>query len=169
MFNNINISNSIVLVSPVYFSSLPFIVIRAMELIAKYRQSTQGNIPRFYVITNCGLPEAFHNNIAIENARLFAKQCNFEWSHGVGLGMGEYIIGRTSQTNYRINKKTKIILDKISIAISEQKEIPNDVIELAKNPPIPIWLYNVFANFYWKKQAKINAVLQKLYDTPYQL
>lgn len=169
MFNSINISNSIVLVAPVYFDSLPFIAIKAMELITKYRQSTKVNIPRFYAITNCGFPEEFHNDIAIANARFFAQQCNFKWAGGIGLGMGGNIMRKSGQYDSKINKNTKMILDKIEAAISEQKDITYDAIELAKKPAMPIWLYNFLVNRYWKKQAKMNKVNRKLNATPHQL
>lgn len=169
MFDSINISDSLVLIAPVYADSLPFIAVRAMELIAKYRQLMKVNIPRFYAITNCGFPEAFHNDIALANVKLFAQQCNFKLAGGIGFGMSGGVRRKSGQYDYKINKNTKMILDKIAAAISEQKDIPYDAIELTKKPAMPIWLYNFLVNNYWKKLAKMNEVNKKLDATPHQL
>jgi len=60
-------------------------VVCAMELIAECRSSTN---MRLAVISNCGFPEAQHNNVAIAICRRFALASGLEWAGGLALGDG---------------------------------------------------------------------------------
>jgi len=81
----------IILSFPLYVDSLPAPVIRAMELIAEH--SSEKNT-RFAAISQCGFPEAQHNNVAIAICRRFALASGLEWAGGLALGMGGAVSGK---------------------------------------------------------------------------
>jgi hypothetical protein len=154
MFNNINISDNIILLSPVYFDSLPYIVVRAMELIYKYRYSTEISMPYFYSIINCGFPEANNTELAIAISRIFAIASNFKWKGGIGFSMGPIINKSSKQNDVKLRENIVKILDKLVNIIAERNSIPDDVVKLASKPLMPVWLYNFLVNRHWKKMAK---------------
>jgi putative NADPH-quinone reductase len=87
----------LVIAFPLYVDSLPYLVIQAMEHIARHRKDAhrqargKGKSQRLVAIVNCGFPEARQNDTALAICRQFAREAGFEWAGGLALGGGEAI------------------------------------------------------------------------------
>src|SRR5262249_34542781 len=65
----------LLLTFPLYVDSLPFLVTKALELIASHRQTLPNRRPqRLAIIANNGFPEATQNALALAICRCFADQ-----------------------------------------------------------------------------------------------
>jgi hypothetical protein len=89
----------LLLAFPLYIDSLPFLVTKALELIASHRQTLRNRRPqRLAVIVNNGFPEATHNALALAICRSFADQSGIIWAGGLAMGAGEALCGGQSLT-----------------------------------------------------------------------
>ena len=74
----------LVLACPLYVDALPYLVVRAFELIAEHRRASPSeDRQRFVSIMNCGFPEAHHNDTGLAICRQFAREVGFEWAAGL--------------------------------------------------------------------------------------
>ena len=81
--------DTVIFASPLYVDSLPAPVTETMELIVNHRKTTKmTKKQQLLAISNCGFPEAHHNDTALAIYRLFATESGFEWAGGLALGMG---------------------------------------------------------------------------------
>jgi len=126
-----------------------------MELIAKHRKTTE-NPPkqRLLAISNCGFPEAHHNDTALAICRRFALESGIEWAGGLALGGGEAIHGRSLNDAGGMVRKVKKSLDLTAATLAEGKSVPEEAVKLMSKPFIPTWMYILFGGMRWKKQAK---------------
>ncbi len=168
MFNSINSSNIIILFSPVYFNGLPAIVIKSMELILNYRNFSKDRIPLFYAIVNCGLPEIYNTETALLISKHFAMKSNFKWGEGIGISMGPAIIINKKDSEISLRKNIKYLLDKVADAIIEQKSLPDELTNFSRKLLMPVSIYNYLTNRYFRIEAKLNGVKDKLKNKPYK-
>ena len=52
-------------------------------------------------------------------------------------------------------------------ALKDDKDIPQEAIDLLSKKFIPVTLYNIFGNLGWRSQARRYGVKQKLKNKPY--
>ncbi len=161
----VNNTDLIVLSFPLYVDSLPAPVIRAMELIAECRFEENTH---FVAISNCGFPEAQHNNVAIAICRCFALASGLEWAGGLALGMGGAVYGQRLKDGGGMSRNIVKSLDLTADALVENKSVPDDAIRLMAKPLIPKRMYTTMGNLGWRRQAKRYGVRKKLRDRPYQ-
>ncbi|MCD6115795.1 hypothetical protein J7K93_02165 [bacterium] len=165
-----NNADIVILTFPLYVDCLPYLVIRTMELIYENRykkdNSTEQN---FLCIANCGFPEAFHNNTALNICREFASETGFNWIGGLSLGGGEAIGGKPLRDvkgmAHNIIKSLNLTAD----AIAAGNTVPQQAVTLMAKPLIPNWVYLLFGSMSWKKLAKKYGAKNKLYDKPYSI
>ena len=159
----------IVIASPLYIDSLPYVVIRGMELIAKDRQGKK-NQPRqrLLCIVNCGFPEAHQNDAALAMCRQFAREAGFQWSGGLALGAGEAIGGRPLFKVKGMARNVIKSLDLIADALAAGTSVPQEAIKKRAKLFVPNWLYILFGTIGWKWQAKKHGAYKKLNDRPYE-
>ena len=166
----IDSSDILILAFPLYIDSLPSSVIRAMELIAKHRNAIENpKKPRFLAISNCGFPEAHHNDTALAICRRFALESELEWMGGLALGAGEAIHGRPLNDVGGMVRNVKKALDFTVVALAEGKSAPKEAIVLMAKPLMPTWMYLLFGGMGWKKQAKKHGVRKNMYAQPYHV
>ena len=169
LLSTIDRSDILILAFPLYVDSLPAPVIRAMELIAAHRRAMENpKKPRLLAISNCGFPEAHHNDPALAICRRFAPESEIEWAGGLALGGGEIIQGLPLNKVGRVIRKVTKALDLTAAALAEGKSAPKEAMALMAKPLIPCWMYLLFAEMGWKRQARKYGVRRKLYDRPYQ-
>lgn len=158
----------IVLASPLYVDSLPSMVIRCLELIAKERKSKAvTKLQRLVAILNCGFPESHHNNTAISICRCFAKEAKVEWAGGLALGGGEAINGKPLFKVKGMARNVIKSLELSALALAEGKSIPAEAIDLMAKPLIPGRLYTLIGNIGWRRRAKKHNGSKHLHDQPY--
>lgn len=166
----INRADLVIIAFPLYVDSLPYLLIRALELIAEHRRrKNREKIQRLMVIVNCGFPEAQHNNTALAICRQFARETGFEWAGGLSLGGGEAIHGQALSEVEGMARNVIKSLDLSVTALAEGKSVPLEAIEIMAKPLIPGWMYAFIGGLGWKNQAKKLGTKKKLRDQPYKL
>jgi NAD(P)H-dependent FMN reductase len=159
----------VVIACPLYVDSVPYVVIRAMELIAKDRQVKKDVLEqRLVCIVNCGYPEAYQTDTALAMCRQFAREAGFQWAGGLALGGGEAIGGRPLLKVKGMARNVIKSLDLTADALVTGTPVPREAIQKMSKPLIPNCLYIWFGTISWKRQAKKHGVHKKLYDRPYE-
>jgi len=169
MLSAVNDADLIVLAFPLYVDCLPAATIKAMELIAEHRRSAKtSRKQRFTAISNCGFPEAAHNDVALSICRRFAKESGFNWAGGIGIGQGEAIGGQPMSKVRGMARNTIKALDLAADTLAENNDVPQQAIEHAARPFIPASLYTMVGSISFKKQARKNGLRKKdMYVQPY--
>jgi hypothetical protein len=160
----------VVIACPLYIDSLPSVVIRAMELIAKDRRA-QKDLPqqKLLCIVNCGFPEARQNDTALAMCRQFAREAGFQWAGGLALGAGEAIGGRPLLKVKGMARTVIKSLDLIADALAAGTPVPQEALKKRARLFVPNWLYVWVGSMHWRRQAKKHGVYRKLDDCPYEI
>ncbi len=158
----------IVLAFPLYVDSLPYLVIKAMEVIAKHRRAGgEREKQRLLAIVNCGFPEARQNDTALAICRQFAREVGLEWAGGLALGGGEAIGGQALPKVKGMARNVIKSLDLAAAALAEGKPVPQEAAGAMAKPITPGWIYALLGGIGWKRQAKKHGAQKKLRDRPY--
>ena len=127
MLKAVDEADIIVLAAPLYDDCQPYIVIKAMELIAhRQRELTQkqkiSNDKLLSVIVNCAFPEEHHNETVIRIYRKFAEDVGFLWGGSLAIRAGEALQGRAGKTLDNagsMGKKVKKALVRMADSLSQ--------------------------------------------------
>jgi hypothetical protein len=159
----------IVLVFPLYVDSLPSPLVRALELLAGHR-SGMVRPPRqkLLAISNCGFPEARHNDTALAQCRIFCRDAGIEWIGGLGLGGGGMIGGLPLAKRGRAVRSVLASLELAANALATDTALPQEAVSLMARPLVPVWLYLLVGHSGWRRQARKFGALKKIDDRPYQ-
>ena len=166
MIAAINNTDILVFLSPLYVDSLPYLVIKAMELIRAARNNIIGQ-KRLAAISLCGFPEAYQNDIAIHIYERFALELNFEWLGGLAVGMGPAIVhGRQMLEPIGAYYRMRRAIKTTAFALSRLRPIPKKAIETIAKPFVPSYLY-VFMAVARSKMIGIKNRAGNLHAKPY--
>ena len=158
----------VVLASPLYVDSLPAPVIRALERIASTRAAgSPAERARFAAIVNGGFPEVWHNFVAIDICRLFARDAGFDWAGGLPLGGGGMVGGRPLPTLGGRARHLVRALDLTASALGAGRPVPAPAVDLFSRKSIPTWVYRYFANAGFRREAETLGAASRLRDRPY--
>jgi hypothetical protein len=158
-----------VLAFPLYLDSLPYPVTAALEIIAaQNHRNLEGSPRRFAAIANCGFPESFHNATALAICHQFADQCGWIWSGGLSLGGGGAINGQSLIKIKWLARNAVKSLDLTAQALSQDRPIPAEAVQLMAKPAIPGWLYRLIATWQFKRSAKHFGTLRQMYQLPFR-
>jgi hypothetical protein len=166
LLSAIDRTEMIILSCPLYVDSPPAAVIKAMELIV---EAKVGKKQKIITISNCGFPEAHHNNVSLEIYKNFSIEAGFEWMGGLALGAGPSIGGRDLTELGGMVKDIRKSLDLIADDICNSKQISREAQDLMRKSIIPSWTYLLLGGFMWKQQARKNGVAKKINNRPYLL
>jgi NAD(P)H-dependent FMN reductase len=159
----------IVLAFPLYVDSLPSPLVQALELLAKYRRGMERPLrQRLLALSNCGFPEASHNDTALAQCRIFCRDAGIEWIGGLGLGGGGMIDGLSLAKRGFAVRRVKASLELAATALATDTPLPAEAISLMARPLIPVWLYLRIGQSGWKRAARKFGALKKIDDRPYQ-
>lgn len=122
----VDAADMIVLAAPLYDDCQPYIVIKAMELMAAHRREQASTQKRdddklFSVIVNCAFPEEHHPETVLRIYRRFAKDVGFLWGGSLAIRSGEALQGRQGKTLDDIGsmaKKVKEALGRMADSLS---------------------------------------------------
>ncbi|MCG3215974.1 MAG: NAD(P)H-dependent oxidoreductase [Candidatus Heimdallarchaeota archaeon] len=188
MVKAIDASDILVLSSPLYVDSAPFMTIKLMNLIAKEKQ--EGKIRKkerlILAISNAGYLEYFHNNIAIRIYEQFAKENEFTWAGGLPIGAaGMYTSMSISDflkqfeglpeedPRHEYFCKPARILDfviKTSVDyLSKGEIVPRDELQKLEFISMPLQAYADGGNKNWIGWAEQLGTKDKLRDKPYEV
>lgn len=124
------VSDTIVLIFPIYENSVPGLVVKFFETLYENRERFKSKTRKLFVITNSGFPEVEANEAAIKACELFAKEMGFEWMGGIGLAPGTLIDGKKLEESGKVYKNFIASLDILIKAISNDESIPEEVYKL---------------------------------------
>jgi hypothetical protein len=157
-----------VLAFPLYVDTLPHLVTAALERIVAHRQDTQPSPqPLFLALSNCGFPEASHNNVALAICQQFAKAANLRWAGELARGGGQPLSGRKLEEAGGMARDAVAALDLAAEALAAGQPIPEEAVTRMAQPMIPPRLYTVMGDFGWRQQAWRNGVYRQLRAKPF--
>ncbi len=161
-------ANLFVLATPLYIDSLPYLVTRTMEDLA--RVSSRRRAPcAFAAVVNCGFPEAEHCRTALDIARAFAARAGLDWAGGLALGEGGAIDGTPLAQLGGLTKQVRAALDLAAAALAEGHPVPPAAIEQLAHRLMPARLYTLMGNIGWRWRAAHNGVGSRLDAKPFTL
>jgi len=160
----------VLLVFPLYVDALPFLLTKALEVIAAHRQATSRmRTQRLAVVCNSGFPEAHQSTVAVAICHRFAAQCSMIWSGALVMGAGEALSsgqlltdpGRSGPPVAHVIQA----LDMASAAFDAGDPVPPEAATLIARSPFPFVTFNVWRWFFarmgdhhWNQQAAANGV-----------
>ncbi len=166
----------ILLVFPLYVDALPYLVTKALAVIASHRRaSREPSRQRLVAIVNSGFPEVHQNSLALAICREFAAQNSFAWAGGLAFGGGGMIGGHPLTDAKRPGPPVRNViaaLDKTAASLAEGLPVPVESVRMiAKNRiPFAIWslLYIWMGAWGFKKLAAKNGISKdKMLALPY--
>ncbi|MDJ0597448.1 MAG: NAD(P)H-dependent oxidoreductase [Crocosphaera sp.] len=174
-------TNLILLVFPLYIDSLPFLVMKSLEVMAEhFSNCSEKNPKRLFALANNGFPEAYQNALALAICQRFAIDTNMIWLGGLAMGAGEALFGGlpiegTERAGRPPVKHIMQALDVASAALGNGQIVPPEATKLMAKTPIPFmpfrlwqWLFIKMANQHWRPLAAANQVgEQELFAQPY--
>jgi multimeric flavodoxin WrbA len=167
---------------PLYIDSLPFLMTKALELIAAHQSGRDGaRLRGLFVIANNGFVESYQNYVAISICRMFAEDSGMTWMGALAMGAGEALVGgeplESQVSTHRGLPRDYLIhaLDTAGDALARGLAVPPEAVtEIAKSPishvPNAIWrlLFTMNGGKMWEEQAAENEVSkQELLARPY--
>ncbi len=174
-------TNLILLVFPLYIDSLPFLMMKSLEVMAEhFSNCSEKNPKRLFALANNGFPEAYQNALALAICQRFAIDTNMIWLGGLAMGAGEALFGGlpiegTERAGRPPVKQIIQALDVASAALGNGQIVPPEAAQLMAKTPIPFmpfrlwrWLFIKMANQHWRPLAAANQVgEQELFAQPY--
>lgn len=151
IIDNINKSDVIILISPIYENSVPSTVLEFFEKIDENKNSLTIKNRKMFVITNSGFPEIQAGKSAITTCSLFARDMNFKWLGGINVAPGTLIDGGELGKTY---KKLISALNLIAEDICADKEISKEVFKLASKSFISPIIYRFGGRIIQNKTIK---------------
>ena len=176
LLSSVERAGLILLAFPLYVDALPYLVTKALAVIAAHRRATGERSPRRLLgIVNSGFPETRQNAVALAICREFAAQTGFTWAGGLALGGGGMIGGHPLTGAKRSGPPVQHViaaLEMTAAALAEGRPAPAEAVKtIAKNPiPFPLWrwLYTWMGGKGFVKLAAKNGIgKDKLLARPY--
>lgn len=187
MIDSINKSDIILLATPLYVDSAPYMTIKTMNEIttAKEDGRIEENKRLLVVISCAGFLEYYHNNLALRIYEQFAKKNGFIWAGGFPIGAaGTYasfpipkileMIKTLPEGDYRHHfyGKPAQILDSVFhnaiTSILKGEKVSDEELKKLEFIPIPLEAYVNGGNKGWIEWAEQLGSVDKLRDKPYE-
>jgi hypothetical protein len=167
MLKTVDEADVIILAAPLYDDCEPYIVIKAMELLAAHQReraktSEKGTGKTFSVIVNCAFPELHHNVMVLQIYRKFASDVGYHWGGSLAISAGEALQGRYGKSLDEVGsmaKKVKAALDRMADSLLEGSpvdEIMSIIPSFFYHGPLSFFgsLFNMMNRRMWASQAK---------------
>jgi hypothetical protein len=155
----------VIFASPLYVDSLPAPVIQLLETLAvRLPEVERPAGQRLAAISNCGFPEAEHNNTALAIYEQFARATGFEWAGGLALGGGEPVKSQPLNEGSQSGMARNVVmaLDLAANGLAEGASVGAEAEALMGEPLMPAGLYRFMGNMGWRLEAVKNGVFLKL-------
>jgi multimeric flavodoxin WrbA len=166
----------IVLAFPLYADALPYLVTRALTVIAAAgKAGGAGRAKGAAAIVNSGFPETHQNAVALAICREFATQCGFSWAGGLAFGGGGMIGGEPLAQPSRSGPGVRHVvtaLDMTAEALAKGLPVPGEAMSMIARKGVSAallrWFYMFMASRSFKKLAAKNGVAkEELMAQPY--
>ncbi|MDU9047682.1 MAG: flavodoxin family protein [Candidatus Electrothrix sp. Rat3] len=175
-------ADAIIISFPLYIDSLPFLMTKAIEIIASHRARIKNDRKqKLYVLINNGFPESLQCAVALAICHNFSTECGMTWSGAITLGAGEALVSGQPLAGFKggaLRPPLLYVIRALNItadAIAMGCPIPEKAVRLIAKKPLPFisfdawrWLFMQVSSKKWKKMAKQHALAkQRLFDKPY--
>ena len=168
MLDAVDAPDLVVLATPLYVDSLPYLTTVALERIAAHRVAEDASSStRFVAIVNCGFSEAAHNDVALAICRQFAHAAKLEWAGGLSMGGGGVVHGVPLTEHGGRATGIRRALDLATEALVAGQSVPDEAAELLAKPVIPHRLYTTMGNLGWYRTAWKLGTYRHLRDRPF--
>jgi hypothetical protein len=169
MLSAVRDADILILVFPLYADSVPWGVVRAMEMISeRYREQKAPFGQRLIAVSNSGFPEARQNDPALAVCRLFCRDAGIEWAGGLALGAGQSIDGRPLEKAGGMVRNVRKALEQAADDLTEGNPLSERAVALMAKPMVPKWMYLCFGSMGWKRKAKRHGARRNIHDRPYE-
>ena len=156
-------SDLLIFASPLYVDSLPAPVIRLLDILAaRLDGHTRAPAQRLLAISNCGFPEASHNDVALAMYERFARETGFIWAGGLALGAGEPVKNQSLAAGGGMVRNVVKALDLSAEALIRGEVVGQEAEQLMREPLMPAGMYRFMGNLGWRMQAREHGTLWKL-------
>jgi hypothetical protein len=169
----------ILLVFPLYVDALPYLVTKALSVIANARRAAANPRPlRLVAVVNSGFPETLQNSMALAICQEFATQSSIAWAGGLALGgggaIGEQPLNATKRPGLPVKHVIRA-LDLTAASLAEGRSVPAEAVKLMAKTPVPFmpfalwrWIYLRFGGRGFEQQAARNGISRdRMLDQPY--
>ena len=169
LLHDADFADLLIVSTPLYVDSLPYLVTRFLEGFAA-RRAAAGGGPRggFACVVNCGFPEARQCETAIAIGREFAGEAGFAWLGGLMLGGGEALGGKPLERLGGMVRYVTRALDLAGDALARGEAIPSEAVGLMALPLVPPVLYRLLGSLGWKRMARRYGTQGRLDARPYE-
>ena len=187
MIEFVDKSDILIISSPLYIDSPPYMTIRLMEQITRNNQEEKISKKKrlLFAISNAGYLEYYHNMTALRIYEQFAKKNGFTWSGGLPIGAaGTYVAypiaellkmkDTLPEDDWRKEYYVKpaVILDEIIQTsvnyLSKGEVVPKEDLERWYFVSMPLEAYAEGGNKNWIGWAEQLGTVDKLRDKPYE-
>ncbi len=169
LLSSVERAGLILLVFPLYADALPYLVTKALALIAAHRRADPKPFAQRLVgIVNSGFPETRQNAVALAICREFAAQTGFKWAGSLVFGGGGVIGSQPLTVAKRSGPPVKHViaaLEMTAAALAEGLPVPAEAVRMISKNPIPLmpfalwrWMYVRFGGKGFEKVAAKNGV-----------
>lgn len=153
--------------TPLYFDSLPALVLAALEAILTAREAAPAR-PSLAVagLLNSGFPEAHHSSVAVAQLALFTRAAGARWAGALQLGGGGVINGQPLAQAGHVVQHLLPALEKTAGALAHGDAIPITARETFRQPLMPVPLYMAAGDAGWLWTAAHAGALTRLWAKP---
>jgi hypothetical protein len=179
LLSSVDRAGLILLVFPLYSDALPYLVTKALAVIAAHRRAGgEPSSQRLVGIVNSGFPETHQNSLALAICREFAAQSGFAWAGSLALGGGGAVGDQPLTVAKRSGPPVKHViaaLEMTAAALAEGLPVPAEAVRMISKSPIPLmplalwrWVYVRLGGKSFEHEAAKNGVSRaKLLAQPY--
>jgi ferredoxin-NADP reductase/multimeric flavodoxin WrbA len=159
----------LVVASPLYIDTLPYLGLLALEHVCAARLNWQGRRPaRLVALLNCGFPEPEQMRFALQLLREFAREAGYCYAGGLPVGGGEAIHGRPLASTGGMTRHLRAALDAAAAALLAGRGVPESASAAAARPFIAPPLYRLAGWWGWRSQAHAHGLrTSALRDQPF--
>ncbi|MCI5130008.1 MAG: flavodoxin family protein [Candidatus Electrothrix sp. EH2] len=186
LFSAVKKAGIILLAFPLYIDTLPFLVIKTLELITRKKKEVMQPYCEKYLlaIINNGFPEAYQNAPALSVCQNFALESGMIWAGGLAMGAGEALLSGQPITGFKGYKSifrpplyhVNQALNLTATSLSYGHPVPGKAVQLMMQKPIPFMSFNFWRYIYMQlvkriveREVKENGFNKRaLYDKPYE-
>jgi multimeric flavodoxin WrbA len=169
LLSSVERAGLILLAFPLYADALPYLVTRALAVIAAHRGAGSDPAPQRLVgIVNSGFPEAHQSSLALAICREFAAQTGFTWAGGLSLGGGGMIGDQPLSVAKRSGPPVNHVIAALkmtAIALAYGFPVPAEAVTMISKSPIPFipsslwrWMYVKMGGRSFEKEAAKHGV-----------
>ncbi len=152
----------LLIIFPLYVDSLPMPLVEVLMWLKEAAKDSPAK-PRVYTIVNCGLYEQEQNALALNMVRHFAEEAGLPWGYGLGIGHGGMMSSLGNDWEKGPASGVYKALKEMAGAMRKGVSGP----DAFTAPMFPRFLYNLAANYGFRKGAKMNGVLKTMRARPY--